>query len=162
MLGSRGLQQQRDEWLGTKEEDRRQSMDPLTSLIKYHQVAAANNGTVEVLYTSTYPDGYGRVTGNGTGLRRGRGFICSASNGMMCPTRTALFADKYHDIDIVNAGPTILAQVLLAADIDCPLLNSYVSDREEWITQLMESCGVSRDQAKDLPRALLHNGSHVG
>ncbi len=159
VLSSKGLQQQRREWLAAAPKDRRQNMDPLLSLKKYHGVASANNGTVEVLYSniSQYTDGYGRVTAWGVGPQPG--FICSASNGMMRETRAALFADKYHDIDMVNAAPTILAQVLLAADIDCPLLCSYVSHQEQWLRLLMESCGVSRDQAKDLGRRLLHNGS---
>ena len=46
VLGSKGLQQQKDEWLAAKPEDRRQRMDPLAHLIKYHRVAAAKNGTV--------------------------------------------------------------------------------------------------------------------
>jgi hypothetical protein len=60
VLGSKGLQQQKDEWYAARKEDRRQRMDPLAALIKYYQVAAAKNGTVEVQYTNTgtHPDGY--------------------------------------------------------------------------------------------------------
>jgi hypothetical protein len=159
VLGSKGMQQQKDERLAAKPEDRRQRMDPLAALIKYHRVAAAKNGTVEVEYTNTgkHPDGYGRATARGTSLQ-GR-FLCPASNGMLRETRAAIFADKYHDIDIVNAAPTILHQVLLAAGIECPQLCSYVSNQDEWLRLLMESCGVNRDQAKDLGRRLLHDGS---
>jgi hypothetical protein len=161
VLGSKGMQQQKDEWLAARPEDRRQRMDPLVSLMKYHRVAAAKNGTVEVQYTNTgtHPDGYGRVTARGTSLQ-GR-FLCSASNGMLRETRAAIFADRYHDIDMVNAAPTILHQMLLAAGIECPLLCSYVSDQDAWLTLLMDSCGVDRDQAKDLGRRLLHDGSHT-
>ncbi len=157
VLRSKGLRQQRDEWLATKPEDRRQGMDPLLSLKKYQQVAEANGGTVAVQYTNT-ARGYGRVTGRGVGSEGG--FICSASNGMMRATRAALFAENYHDVDVVNAAPTILAQALLAAGIECPLLCSYVSHRDEWLQLLVESCHVTRDEAKDLLRSLVHNGSH--
>jgi hypothetical protein len=61
---------------------------------------------------------------------------------------------------MVNAGPTILAQALQAAGIECPLLCSYVSHQDAWLALLMESCGVTWDQAKRLVRQLLHNGSH--
>jgi hypothetical protein len=160
VLGSEGLRQQREEWQTTQPEDRRQKVDPLQYLKKYHQVAAANSGTVEVVYSNiaSSTGGYGRVTARGVGLQPG--FICSAGNGMLRATRAALFADKYHDIDIVNAAPTILAQALLAAGIDCPRLCSYVSHRDEWLGLLMESCGVNRDQAKRLMSRLLHNGHH--
>jgi hypothetical protein len=160
VLGSKGLQQQRDEWQATPREDRRQRMDPLRSLKEYHQTAAAKHGTVEVMYTNMGHslEGYGRATACGIGLRPG--FLCSASNGMRRATRAALFADKYHDIDIVNAAPTILAQALLAAGIECPQLCHYVSHRDEWLRLLMESCGVDKGKAKALVRSLVHNGSH--
>ncbi len=161
VLSSKGLLQHRDEWLAAEPEEKKKSLDPLQSLKKYHKVAAANNGTVEVMYTNTarHPDGYGRVTARGTGSQGG--FICSASNGVKRATRAAIFADKYHDVDMVNAAPTMVAQALLAAGIDCPLLCSYISHRDEWHGLLMKSCGVSRDQAKRLVNQLLHDGSHV-
>jgi hypothetical protein len=122
-----------------------------------HLAAVVAPHVVQYTNTGTHPNGYGRATARGTSLQGG--WLCSASNGMLRETRAAIFADKYHDIDIVNAAPTIVHQVLLAAGIECPQLCSYVSNQDEWLRLLMESCGVNRDQAKDLGRRLLHDGS---
>jgi hypothetical protein len=45
VLRSKGLRQQRDEWLATKPEDRRQGMDPLLSLKKYQQMPRRHRRT---------------------------------------------------------------------------------------------------------------------
>lgn len=47
--------------------------------------------------------------------------------------RAALFAETETDIDLVNCHPTILTDICRKNKIKCPLLDSYVSDRNTFI-----------------------------
>jgi hypothetical protein len=48
--------------------------------------------------------------------------------------RSALFAETETDIDLVNCHPTILTDICRKNKIKCPLLDSYVVDRNAFIT----------------------------
>jgi hypothetical protein len=53
--------------------------------------------------------------------------------------RYVLFNNVYHDIDIVNAHPTILLQYAKGRDIDVPVLNRLVYDRNELYAEIENS-----------------------
>lgn len=51
----------------------------------------------------------------------------------------------YHDIDIVNCGPTILSQIIRKNHLTCPIeLLSYVNDREHCFDTIRNDCNSSQ------------------
>lgn len=64
--------------------------------------------------------------------------------------RTALAAEHYWDVDMVNCQPRLLEQKLRQYNILCPLLTRYVTAREACIDEVRSACNVTRDEAKKL------------
>lgn len=73
--------------------------------------------------------------------------------------RHTLAKDLYVDIDIINAHPTILSQVLHMNEIDHNSLNKYVNNRDKYINRVMNTYEVNRENSKDLFIRLLYGGS---
>ena len=69
---------------------------------------------------------------------------------MMREVRAHFASKHYWDVDFVNCQPTILAQVLEARGIACPLLTRYVANRDACLSDVMAATGVSREAAKKL------------
>ena len=80
--------------------------------------------------------------------------------GAMClqnlkkEVRKALTYDTYTDIDMVNAHPTILSQLFAKLNIPCPLMDTYVSEREK----ILIDTGLSRNDAKQTFINLMYGG----
>ncbi|HNL81758.1 MAG TPA: hypothetical protein PKG56_00055 [Chitinophagaceae bacterium] len=74
--------------------------------------------------------------------------------------RHTLAKDIYLDIDIVNAGPTILQQYCQKNDIECEMLDRYVKYREKWLKELMDFHEITRDQAKEMIIILTYMGNY--
>ena len=55
-----------------------------------------------------------------------------------------------HDLDLVNCQPEIAVQVYRHHGIPCSLQSRYCEERDVLLQQLMDTCGVSRDVAKEL------------
>jgi hypothetical protein len=72
--------------------------------------------------------------------------------------RHTISAAFYYDIDIVNCAPTLLSQYCIKHDIPTPALASYVSQRQEQLTDLMKATGLDREEAKSLVLAVLNGG----
>jgi len=53
------------------------------------------------------------------------------------PLRHSLVGHKMEDIDIENAHPTMLLQLLQANKIPCPLLEDYVNNRQQWFNLVL-------------------------
>ena len=82
--------------------------------------------------------GYGRMYGNKGSMER-----------LQSECRASLCKDMYHDLDIVNCQPTILtAFAKRYLGIDMPTLSKYVENRDDFLNKLMETNGISRDDAK--------------
>jgi hypothetical protein len=64
--------------------------------------------------------------------------------------RHTIARDLYHDVDMVNAQPTILVQFCEKHGIPCPSLTDYVQNRDIRLGELMEGRGVPRNEAKKL------------
>lgn len=82
--------------------------------------------------------GFGRLYGSKTSLEH-----------LQAECRASLCRDLYHDIDMVNAQPTLLIQLVrrdLTADMS--ELENYVDNRDTVLQQLMDRDGISRDDAK--------------
>ena len=84
--------------------------------------------------------------------------------------RNALGANYYHDIDIVNSQPTILAQLCDRKGWACPVLKRYIETREEVIGDVVDLLRREgsvreedlRDVAKKRIVGLFNGGSAEG
>jgi len=74
--------------------------------------------------------------------------------------RHALAKDTYIDIDMVNAHPTIIAQLCKKEDIECNLLKDYVKNREVWLKEIRKFHDIDRDEAKKLVLKLCYLGNY--
>ena len=74
--------------------------------------------------------------------------------GLPRDVRKALAYDRYSDVDIVNAHPTILNQLFERHGIHCDLLDNYVRNRDE-VLGVIDSC---RDRAKVEINKAINNG----
>lgn len=63
--------------------------------------------------------------------------------------RQSLCANLYWDIDIVNAQPTLLAQIGAKYGVKLRHLTYYVENRDEVIQRFMKHYNMSRDDVKD-------------
>ena len=73
--------------------------------------------------------------------------------------RHTLAHDLYHDIDMVNAHPTMLLQYCGMRGYACDSLRHYIEHREECLDELM-AMKISRDDAKKVVLALTNGGIH--
>jgi hypothetical protein len=93
--------------------------------------------------------GFGRLYGSKSSLER-----------LQNECRATLCKDLYYDIDIVNAQPTMLLQ-LVKRELGVHLteLAAYVENRDVILKNIMESEGINRDQAKEAVISVLYGGS---
>eukprot|EP00798_Chlamydomonas_sp_ICE-L_P004489 gene4489-biopygen22200 len=119
-------------------------------------VARSLGGYVPVrYYMHESQDGYGRMKSrvDATGVsavpyvRMGR------------EARAVLAGDLYWDVDMVNCQPSFLSQKCQQYKIKSPLLDRYVTDREAALNEVMDACGVTREDAKNLFIRLIFLGS---
>ena len=72
--------------------------------------------------------------------RRGRLYPkrgASSVQGLKRDVRKALTHDRYTDIDMVNAHPCILSQLFKKHNLECPLLDEYIANREEHLENVV-------------------------
>jgi hypothetical protein len=110
-------------------------------------------GTQEITYklarTRAAQLGFGRLYGTKGSLEQ-----------LQSECRATLCADAYHDIDIVNAQPTLLIQLarkLLKRDI--PELEEYVDNRDQFLQTLIDRDNCSREEAKNQVICVLFGGT---
>ena len=84
--------------------------------------------------------------------------------------RHTLAKDEFEDVDIDNAHPHVQMQILNANNIDCDLLKSYSSNREDWFNivrdaykigdrrDVKEKKGLFKDIPKNLFIRILYGG----
>lgn len=68
--------------------------------------------------------------------------------------RNTIARDIYLDIDMVNAGPTILRAICMKYHIDCPILSKYCDHREEFLAELK----ISRELGKEIMIQMMNGG----
>ena len=73
--------------------------------------------------------------------------------------RQSLVYDTHLDIDIKNCGLTILSQYCEKNNIQSNILNKFNEKREENLNEIMQSCNISRDLAKNLILKITFLGS---
>jgi hypothetical protein len=74
--------------------------------------------------------------------------------------RQTITKDYYTDIDIENAHPVILHQILKHNGIKCDHLTNYINNRKYYLDLVMNKYKVKRDVAKTLFIRLLYGGSY--
>jgi hypothetical protein len=75
--------------------------------------------------------------------------------------RHALAKDIYVDIDMQNAGPTLISQYCHKNDIKCRALDNYVKNRNKILSKIQKFHDIDRDCAKRLMIRLCYLGSYV-
>jgi hypothetical protein len=113
---------------------------------KAHAVAyllASRDGCVDARYHQAAPGGRWSAD---------RGLSLQS---MKRAVRHTIAADKYQDIDMVNAKPTMIQHLCRKHEFVCPQLDEYVSNRDA----LLDAFECSRDQAKAIYLTVMNGGS---
>ena len=76
--------------------------------------------------------------------------------------RNCLAHEKYYDIDMKNAHPTLLSQYCKNNYIRCDILDKYVANRDEILNKICQDSGVDKDEAKQTFLSLLNGGKGCG
>ena len=71
-------------------------------------------------------------------------------------------ATNYNDVDMKNCHPTIYLKYCKINNIECPLLEYYVNNREEILNSIIKELEFSKQEAKDLMLAFLNGGKREG
>lgn len=112
------------------------------------------NPAVYFAYLRNVRDGkvnilYKRGGGDRYGLYRRYASVPNCNSCGAChfmrEIRAALYKDTYIDLDIVNAYPNFMFAIT-----NGPYLGEYINNRDACIAEVMNSCHVSRDKAKQL------------
>ena len=74
--------------------------------------------------------------------------------------RQTLAKENYVDIDMENAHPNILLQICEANDINCKYLKKYVTNRQKYLDEIMQTYNVNKDDAKRLIIRLMYLGGY--
>lgn len=62
--------------------------------------------------------------------------------------RYYLFHDRYYDVDLVNAHPSMIMFYGQSNNIECPILEEYVKNREPFLADIMQKTNQPRSEAK--------------
>jgi hypothetical protein len=116
-------------------------------LIKYNDII--NNGYANVNYQCTKNIKFGRVL-----PVKGLSLFCFRKS-----IRHTLCINTLEDIDIVCCHHTILVQICEVNNIVCKYIKEYVNNREYYLTEVINTYKVARDDAKNLFIILLYFGS---
>lgn len=133
----------------------RQRLDPgqvkiLDSLYKNKKKASINGSTTVVYKLSN------TIVGR---LGYGRYYSQCGLETLACEIRGSLAGEYYTDIDVVNAHPVLIPQVAKAwLDMDMPHTEAFNRDREAVLADIMETEGISRDDAKKHIFTVLYGG----
>jgi len=73
--------------------------------------------------------------------------------------RHTLACNTFEDIDIQNAHPILLLEICEFNNIDCKYIKEYVNNRDKYLTEVIDTYKVNKDDAKTLFIILLYFGS---
>lgn len=76
------------------------------------------------------------------------------------PTRHTLCIDKYEDLDIQNAAPSIVREMMIQHNISCSSLTKYCEDPKKYQKKIMTHHNCSKDTAKKLIISILNGGKY--
>ena len=121
------------------------------SLVKY--LKNGKGGKVEVEYTK---EDIGRLKIKVKNLKKDE--TCITQSLMWRDTKSALCKKDYVDLDMVNAHPVFLEQILKDKGYDIPVLSKYNENRDNFFKE-MALKGLPRDACKQLILIIFYNGS---
>lgn len=121
--------------------------ETLTQLINYSK--KINKGWVYVDYKKASFN-YGRRYSQFKG--------CSLQY-MKSDLRNTLTHKIYDDLDMVNAQPNILSQLLKKNNILSPFLDKYIKEREDILNNLNIALGCERNESKELIISLMYGST---
>ena len=107
-------------------------------------LAKSKDGKLNVMYKQKF--GTGRYFALGKSLQ-----------STLREVRHTIAAEFYNDIDIKNAGPTLLAHICSKRKIRCPALQDYVNNRDERLSQISKC----RDIGKGVINSIVYGGSEA-
>ena len=127
----------------------RKQIDRLYNNRKKGSLQAQQEIVYSLPHTKTGALGFGRLYSVGPGLEK-----------LQNECRATLCCDLYHDIDIVNAQPSLLVQLAKRdLELDMPELETYNENRDLLIAHIMEANSLPRDSAKQEILSILFGGS---
>lgn len=134
----------------------------LNRLFEHPDITRDDLRTLQRYHATLAPDGSREVTYRPSEHGVGRVYADRGLSLQFFPKRIRhTLANKlYHDIDVTNAHPVILLQLCSEMGWDAPQLRWYVENREKVLSEIIESCQVTRKQAKELLLRLMYGG-HV-
>lgn len=94
-----------------------------------------------------------------TNAQRGRKF----AEGKSLTTTKGTYRDlltytTYHDIDMINAQPTVLCDICRFLGFECDLLEDYLANREATLATIAREEGLTRKEAKKRICSLINGG----
>lgn len=72
--------------------------------------------------------------------------------------RHTLVHDTHTDVDISNCHPVVLSQYCRKNGIRCDILDDYVLHRDSKLQDIMNTCGISRNVAKEMVIVVMYLG----
>lgn len=108
-------------------------------LKKYCKLQIDNNYNLQREYKYSNDNEKGRLFVKDIGIQRlwnkFRGILCHGIN---------------YDFDMKNAHPTLLSYICKQNKISCIELDSYINNRDNYLSDLMKSLKINRDEAKKI------------
>lgn len=84
--------------------------------------------------------------------------VTPSLQGISRVVRHTIARDLYWDVDMKNAHPVLLSHYCHKNNIPCVMLDGYIGNRDFMLTEVMEVCGLSRDEAKRVFLSFLNGG----
>ena len=120
-------------------------------LRKYCSAMIANNYKINTVYKYSHNKTEGRIfVDNFLGLQR----IWNKFKGVLCDGLNI-------DMDMINAHPCILQYICRQNNIVCVCLDSYIANRAQLLSTLMDDCKITKDEAKILFITALNKDTEV-
>lgn len=134
---------------------------PVLKKLLFHPMLTQEQRWSLQSYDSIVQDGYASITYTPSLHGLGRLY---AKNGLSLQffkkdIRSVLAQGLLHDLDMVNAHPSILLQLCDEMKIDCPNLRHYVEQRKDCLDDVIKAFSVSYASAKQLFLCLLYGGT---
>jgi len=117
------------------------SRESYRNLVRYYQYVD-KNGIKVCRYD------FGETSGN-----YGRLFCSTSLQKLSGDVRAFITNNRYRDIDMKNANPTILLALCKKFNIDCPNLKEYCENRDHYLDSYSEELNIHRN---DIKHGILH------
>ena len=118
-----------------------------------------------ISYKNTYDKKTGMFHTKHTLAKHKWGRITPVGHNSLCvlhrPTRHTLCEEAYVDLDIENAAPSIVREMMTQHNISCAYLTKYCEDPKKYQRKIMTHHNCSKDTAKKLIISILNGGKYA-